>query len=223
MLNGVDISTFFDGESRENIALKLKADAETTQTVERSIDHYFNVFKSRVKNNLHIVIATSPSGNLFQQRCRVYPGLVNNCTVNWYSKWSSSTLLTVATKFFTMDDITMATPDAGLLSALVFTHEYVEMLCGKFLNELQRHFHVTPKSFLDFILLFQNILDKKLKLCDFKLDRLRSGLLKLEETNEVVIQMQNDLLSLGPLLEKKKIVSYFYKKFRVRNNEFSRI
>ena len=49
-----------------------------------------------MKIHLHVVIATSPAGDAFRQRCRTHPSLVNCCTLDWYDEWSDEAMLRVA-------------------------------------------------------------------------------------------------------------------------------
>ena len=49
-----------------------------------------------MKAHLHVVVATSPAGDAFRQRCRTHPSLVNCCTLDWYDDWSDKAMLRVA-------------------------------------------------------------------------------------------------------------------------------
>ena len=53
-------------------------------------DGVFNYFISRVRNNLHIVLCMSPVGDAFRTRCRMFPSLVNCCTIDWFTEWPRS-------------------------------------------------------------------------------------------------------------------------------------
>lgn len=44
----------------------------------------FNMFISRVRDQLHIVLAMSPIGDAFRNRLRKFPSLVNCCTIDWF-------------------------------------------------------------------------------------------------------------------------------------------
>ncbi|KAI8730179.1 dynein heavy chain 6, axonemal isoform X4, partial [Biomphalaria glabrata] len=53
-----------------------------------------------VRNNLHIVLCMSPVGSAFRSRCRMFPSLVNCCTIDWFIEWPKEALLGVAQSFF---------------------------------------------------------------------------------------------------------------------------
>ena len=44
----------------------------------------FNMFIDRVRDQLHIVLAMSPIGDAFRTRLRMFPSLVNCCTIDWF-------------------------------------------------------------------------------------------------------------------------------------------
>ena len=43
----------------------------------------FSMYVGRVKNNVHVVLAFSPVGSAFRNRLRMFPSLVNCCTIDW--------------------------------------------------------------------------------------------------------------------------------------------
>jgi len=57
-------------------------------------------FTQLVRENLHIVLAFSPVGELFRVRCRQFPSIINCCTIDWYKPWPEDALSSVAQRFF---------------------------------------------------------------------------------------------------------------------------
>ena len=47
----------------------------------------FTLYLARVKRNIHIVIGMSPIGDAFFTRLRMFPSLVNCCTIDWFTEW----------------------------------------------------------------------------------------------------------------------------------------
>lgn len=68
-------------------------------------DGIFNHFISRVQERLHIVICMSPVGDAFRSRCRMFPSLVNCCTIDWFTVWPREALQSVAKTFFEHVDL----------------------------------------------------------------------------------------------------------------------
>jgi len=128
--------------------------------------------------------------------------------VDWFNKWPYEALNIVAEKFLADKSLTGQVKfPKDFLYLLVYTHTSAEEMCHRFLDELGRHYHVTSKSFLDFILLFKKIYMEKKEQSGYRLARLMTGLRKIEETNEMVLHMQDELISLGPILEQKTKVT----------------
>lgn len=47
----------------------------------------------------------SPVGDAFRSRCRMFPSLVNCCTIDWFTVWPREALLSVAKTFFEHVDL----------------------------------------------------------------------------------------------------------------------
>ena len=56
-------------------------------------------FVNKSANNLHIVLAMSPVGDTLKNRCRNFPGLVNNTSIDWFMPWPRQALFAVASRF----------------------------------------------------------------------------------------------------------------------------
>ena len=68
-------------------------------------DAIYAHFVSLVRDNLHIVLSMSPVGDAFRVRCRMFPSLVNCCTIDWYDEWPQDALLSVAERYFEPVDL----------------------------------------------------------------------------------------------------------------------
>ena len=56
-------------------------------------------FVERVRTNLHVVLCLSPIGDAFRTRQRMFPSLVNCCTIDWFAPWPQEALRSVARHF----------------------------------------------------------------------------------------------------------------------------
>ena len=56
------------------------------------------MFIARVKTFLHVVLCFSPYGDVYRARLRMYPSLLNCCTIDWFSEWPEDALRNVARK-----------------------------------------------------------------------------------------------------------------------------
>ena len=66
-------------------------------------------FVNKCANNLHIVMAMSPVGDTLKNRCRNFPGLVNNSSIDWFTAWPKQALHAVATRFLSEVSILLST------------------------------------------------------------------------------------------------------------------
>ena len=60
-------------------------------------------FVTKCSNNLHIVMAMSPVGDTLRTRCRNFPGMVNNASIDWFFPWPDQALFAVASTFISPD------------------------------------------------------------------------------------------------------------------------
>ena len=73
-------------------------------------------FISKAKSNLHCVLAMSPIGEDFKRRLRMFPSLVNCCTIDWFLPWPKEALQSVAEHF--LNDVELESRE-GIVSICV--------------------------------------------------------------------------------------------------------
>lgn len=56
----------------------------------------FFFFTKRCKERLHIILCFSPVGSTFRNRLRLFPSLINCCTIDWFELWPEEALVEVA-------------------------------------------------------------------------------------------------------------------------------
>lgn len=57
--------------------------AENPQAESTPLSMY-NKFIERTRRHLHVVLAFSPIGDAFRNRLRMFPSLINCCTIDWF-------------------------------------------------------------------------------------------------------------------------------------------
>jgi dynein heavy chain, axonemal len=60
----------------------------------------YDFFVAECRKNLHLVLIFSPTGDAFRKRLRMFPALVNCCTIDWFSEWPADGLRAVAWQSF---------------------------------------------------------------------------------------------------------------------------
>ena len=85
ILNTGDIPNLYDNEERLEIIEKMQTVCQNENSVlERTPLNMYNKFIERVRRNLHVVLAFSPIGDAFRSRIRMFPSLINCCTIDWF-------------------------------------------------------------------------------------------------------------------------------------------
>ncbi|KAI8907759.1 dynein heavy chain and region D6 of dynein motor-domain-containing protein [Powellomyces hirtus] len=202
ILNSGEVPNLFEFDEREKILGDLRSVCREKGFPEDR-DSVYQFFINRVRDNLHIVFATSPVGETFRTRCRMFPSLVNCCTIDWFDEWPTDALLSVSKRFLEFVDVGSDVMKDKIAEMCVEIHESVGELAKKFWAELRRRYYTTPTSYLELINLYISMLQEKRKELGSSRDRLRNGLNKLLETNELVAKMQVELELLGPELKQR--------------------
>ncbi|XP_020901970.2 dynein heavy chain 10, axonemal, partial [Exaiptasia diaphana] len=151
-------------------------------------------FVTKCANNLHIVLAMSPVGDVLRTRCRNFPGLVNNCSIDWFTAWPEQALHAVASVFLGENNDKI--PDDyrdTVVDHVVFVHQTVGKYSVSFLQKLRRVNYTTPKNYLDFINTYNKLLEEKDKYVLEQCHRLDGGLSKLLAASEQLKELNEKL------------------------------
>ena len=106
---------------------------------------------SRVRTNLHVVLAFSPVGDIFRVRARRFPALIMNTAIDFFHPWPRDALISVAHKF--LEDVELPTPDILVSLSIHMAEEHLSVTerSKKYLETQGRYNYVTPKSYLELI------------------------------------------------------------------------
>jgi len=154
-------------------------------------------FIDRCRDNLHLVLCFSPIGDAFRNRTRMFPNLVNCTTIDWFSEWPSEALKEVALRF--LGNMDLGSPETTVAVADVFkvVQASVVTMSQRLLDQLKRHNYVTPTNYLELVQGYIALLNEKRKLLGDQVDKLRNGILKLDEARTTTQEM-------SVILEEKK-------------------
>ncbi|ESO89088.1 hypothetical protein LOTGIDRAFT_210054 [Lottia gigantea] len=202
ILNTGDVPNIFAADEKAEIIEKMQNVARNeAKKIDATPLAMYNFFIERVKQNLHIVLAMSPIGDAFRNRLRMFPSLINCCTIDWFQAWPEDALEMVANKF--LEDVELE--DNVRIETVVmvrYFHESVRRLSERYMDMLRRHNYVTPTSYLELIMTFKNLLGKKQNEITTMKNRYITGLEKLEFAASQVSIMQQELTDLQPELIK---------------------
>ncbi|XP_059157269.1 dynein axonemal heavy chain 6-like [Physella acuta] len=206
ILNSGEVPDLFDNEELDGITMELKA-AATEAGVPDTRPSVYAFFVQQIRQKLHVVLTMSPAGEKFRQRCRMNPALINCCTIDWFDDWSDEAMLSVARVFFANTEF-IANEIHYNIEELkerashicVGIHKSVAETSIKFWEETRRRYYSTPSSYMELIRLYSRMLkDNKQEFMNNR-DRLQTGLTTLTNAYSMVGAMQEELVSLGPII-----------------------
>uniref|UniRef100_A0A1I8G1P7 Dynein heavy chain n=1 Tax=Macrostomum lignano TaxID=282301 RepID=A0A1I8G1P7_9PLAT len=200
ILNSGDVPDLFDAEELEGVLINLKGDASSAG-LQDNREELYAFFLDRVRRNLHVVLTLSPLGDRFRQRCRANPSLINCTTIDWFDPWSPEAMLSVAEVYFEQKTLLALKPE--ICKACVTLHQDMEGIGKRFFEETKRPYYVTPSSYMEFIKTFSKMMLECRTKLEGNRDRLTRGLRQLDESDRLVVTMQEDLVQLGPQIEAK--------------------
>ncbi|XP_029794387.1 dynein heavy chain 6, axonemal [Suricata suricatta] len=203
ILNSGEVPNLFEKDELEQVLAATRPKAKEVGISEGNRDEVFQYFISRVRQKLHIVLCMSPVGEAFRSRCRMFPSLVNCCTIDWFVQWPREALLSVSKTFFSNVDTGKEELKEKLSLMCVNVHLSVSSMAERYYTELRRRYYTTPTSYLELINLFLTMLSEKKKQLVSACDRVKNGLTKLLETNVLVDKMKLELSALEPILLQK--------------------
>ncbi|XP_063674391.1 dynein axonemal heavy chain 1-like isoform X3 [Bolinopsis microptera] len=204
ILNSGDVPNIYAFEDLDNIYTAMKPvvldlGQQPTKT------NLFGAYTKRVKNNTHTVICMSPIGEVFRARLRMFPALINCCTIDWFSEWPDEALQSVAKTFLSeipgLEDGQVEGIIDGLVNTCVVIHQTVTNASKQYLIEQARYSYVTPTSYLELLGIFSKLINLKKEELEAARKRTKTGLTKLLNTQDDVAKMQAELETMKPMLE----------------------
>jgi len=158
--------------------------------IQETEEAVYAFFLDRVSTNLHVILCLSPVGDAFRERCRMFPGLVNCTTIDWFTEWPADALFEVAEKILEPVAIVEAGIRKQVADMFVTAHQSVSKVSAQMREEVKRINYITPTSYLETVNNYIELLKMKREQLLNKANKLRGGLEKLDETGEQVGEMQ---------------------------------
>jgi len=198
ILSSGEVPNLFPKDELGGVLDEVRAAAKSAGAGETG-EQLYSFFLERVRTNLHVILCLSPVGETFRERCRMFPGLVNCTTIDWFTEWPADALFEVASKQLEGEDLGSDEIKSNVCKVFVTAHQSVEVTSKKMLAELKRHNYVTATNYLETVRGYRRLLrEKRLELGD-KANKLKGGLHKLDETSVQVASMKG-------VAEEKKVV-----------------
>lgn len=92
------VPALFPEEEKDGLTSQVE-DEMRKQGLPDQKEFRWQYFVNKCRDNLHIVLAMSPAGDTLRIRCRNFPGLVSNTSIDWFFPWPEDALAAVASYF----------------------------------------------------------------------------------------------------------------------------
>jgi dynein heavy chain len=99
ILNNGKIPNLYTKDHENQIIENIKEAYKTVDSfkeIQEDQAKVFEIFERQARDSLHVVLAMSPIGDAFKTRLRMFPALVNCCTIDWFLPWPKDALQSVA-------------------------------------------------------------------------------------------------------------------------------
>uniref|UniRef100_A0AAQ5ZFV7 Dynein axonemal heavy chain 11 n=1 Tax=Amphiprion ocellaris TaxID=80972 RepID=A0AAQ5ZFV7_AMPOC len=192
MLASGDIPDLFSDEEVDMIVTSIRMELRGLGLIDTR-DNCWSFFIERIRRQLKVVLCFSPVGFTLRTRARKFPALVNCTAIDWFHPWPQLALQSVSSTF--IEKIPGLEPNvrASISEFISYAHTCVNEVSVKY-QQNEKHFnYTTPKSFLEFMKLYGNLLGKKRTELAQKMERLENGLQKLQTTASQVEDLKAKL------------------------------
>jgi len=185
LLASGEIPDLFAAEDKDEIINQMRSETKSRGLVDTN-ENCWSVFIDRVKENLHVCLTHSPVGENFRIRAQRFPAIINSTVIDWFQPWPATSLHSVAKKF--IDDVQLDSKEIrdAIVDFMPESFTEVNALSEEFLRREKRFNYTTPKSFLELIKLYKNMLGQKRSERRAAIERLEVGLSKLNKTKDEV-------------------------------------
>nr|XP_033702632.1 dynein heavy chain 9, axonemal isoform X2 [Tursiops truncatus] len=202
LLASGEIPDLYSDDEVENIISNVRNEVKTQGLVDNR-ENCWKFFIERVRRQLKVTLCFSPVGTKLRVRSRKFPAIVNCTAIDWFHEWPQQALESVSFRFLQNTEDIEPTVKTSISKFMAFVHTSVNHTSQSYLSNEQRYNYTTPKSFLEFIRLYQSLLCRNRRELKSKMERLENGLLKLHSTSAQVDDLKAKLAAQEVELKQK--------------------
>ncbi|KAL7875326.1 hypothetical protein SRHO_G00062960 [Serrasalmus rhombeus] len=158
-------------------------------------ENCWRFFVDRVRQQLKVVLCTSPAGGALRVRLRRFPALLSCTTTDWFHEWPQEALHSVSLCFLQELPTVQPAVQEPISLFMAHVHTSVKQASERYRQSERRHNYSTPRSFLELLRLYGNLLEETDQQLQEKLSRLQAGLQKLKTTATQVEELKAKLSS----------------------------
>ncbi|XP_075626516.1 dynein axonemal heavy chain 9 isoform X3 [Balearica regulorum gibbericeps] len=202
LLASGEIPDLFPDDEVENIINSMRNEVKGRGLVD-SRETCWKFFIDRVRRQLKVALCFSPVGNKLRVRSRRFPAIISCTAIDWFQEWPREALESVSLRFLRETESVEDSVKDSISKFMAYVHTSVNEISRLYLSNERRYNYTTPKSFLEQIKLYQNLLLKKGKDLKAKMERLENGLEKLNSTSAQVDELKAKLAAQEVELKQK--------------------
>uniref|UniRef100_A0A2K6TF76 Dynein axonemal heavy chain 11 n=1 Tax=Saimiri boliviensis boliviensis TaxID=39432 RepID=A0A2K6TF76_SAIBB len=194
LLASGEIPDLFSDEDMDEIISGIQNEVHALGMVD-SRENCWKFFLARVRLQLKIILCFSPVGHTLRVRARKFPAIVNCTAIDWFHAWPQEALVSVSRRFIEETKGIEPQHKDSISLFMVHVHTTVNEMSARYYQNERRRNYTTPKSFLEQISLFKNLLKKKQNEVSEKKEHLVNGIQKLKTTASQVGDLKARLAS----------------------------
>uniref|UniRef100_H3G776 AAA+ ATPase domain-containing protein n=1 Tax=Phytophthora ramorum TaxID=164328 RepID=H3G776_PHYRM len=210
LLSSGNIPDLYNVDEQTNLIQQFQPKMVAALAARSEKERAWRWLVQEIKRNLHVVLCFSPATADFRMRARKFPALVNCALIDWFQPWPKEALRSVAARFLSFDNIPQLSPAENVAMAvqnfMPFAFQSTNTLASEFFAREKRRVYSTPKSYLECLTLYRRLLAQKHSRHQNAMQRLQSGLEKMESTGEIVATMEEELKRTLEEAENKKVI-----------------
>ncbi|XP_055971730.1 dynein axonemal heavy chain 17 [Sorex fumeus] len=192
LLASGEIPGLFSDEEVENIISSMRPQVKSLG-LNDTREVCWKFFIDKVRRQLKVILCFSPVGSVLRVRARKFPAVVNCTAIDWFREWPEEALVSVSGRFLQETEGIQPEVKHSISLFMSYVHMTVNEMSKVYLATERRYNYTTPKTFLEQIKLYQNLLDKKHLELLAKIERLENGLMKLQSTASQVDDLKATL------------------------------
>ncbi|XP_015418031.1 PREDICTED: dynein heavy chain 9, axonemal-like [Myotis davidii] len=202
LLASGEVPDLYSDDEVESIISNVRNEVKSQGLVDNR-ENCWKFFIDRVRRQLKVTLCFSPVGNKLRVRSRRFPAIVTCTAIDWFHEWPQQALESVSLRFLQSTESIEPTVKQSISKFMAFVHTSVNQTSQSYLSNEQRYNYTTPKSFLEFIRLYQSLLRRNGQELKSKTERLENGLLKLHSTSAQVDDLKAKLATQEVELKQK--------------------
>uniref|UniRef100_A0A667HHJ3 Dynein axonemal heavy chain 17 n=1 Tax=Lynx canadensis TaxID=61383 RepID=A0A667HHJ3_LYNCA len=192
LLASGEIPGLFTDDELENIISSVRPQVKSLG-MNDTRETCWKFFIDKVRRQLKVILCFSPVGSVLRVRARKFPAIVNCTAINWFHEWPEDALVSVSARFLEETEGIQGDVKASISLFIAYVHTTVNEMSRLYLATERRYNYTTPKTFLEQIKLYQNLLARKRMELVAKIERLENGLMKLQSTASQVDDLKAKL------------------------------